>query len=152
MPKQRESSFQTAVVKRLREMGYLVKKVGTEGWPDYVLVNRYGNHFWMELKREGERLTPRQSEIAGRLVARDGVVLVSSPAEKFALLAFLSVEVCRSGETQYIHIPLSINARNPKWRNDPPTLPASAVSKRASARSALSRGRSASRRRSSADE
>lgn len=69
-PGRSESSIQAAVVKHARALGMLAIKqstmarFGTAGWPDYLFITERGRVFWIEFKREGNRLTPLQQERA----------------------------------------------------------------------------------------
>jgi hypothetical protein len=61
-----EASIQTAVVDYARKLGFIAIKLstngrfGTSGWPDYMFLDR-GRAFFMEFKRRGGVLTPKQA-------------------------------------------------------------------------------------------
>ena len=58
--------IQTACVKEARRLGYKAIKMPTDvetGLPDYQFVGYNAHVFWVEFKRPGERLRPRQRRI-----------------------------------------------------------------------------------------
>ena len=71
----------------LRGRGCLTPKMGTEGWPDRLVVYAPGKHFWIEFKKPGGRLTPAQKVRIPRLRKRgEEIHIIDAALEAVALL------------------------------------------------------------------
>ena len=141
----REISLQTGGVAAAKKLGYLVKKLGDDSWPDYIMVNSDGRTFFVEFKRKGEKLEPGQFEVASQLLLHGACVVVFDSLRTFKIWLGDNVGSYVPHYTYY-SLPSYCDPRNPKWR---PTIPELKSSPKSSAPSARSRGLSASRRQSS---
>jgi hypothetical protein len=71
----------------LKSRGCLTPKMGTEGWPDRLVIWAPGHHFWIEFKRPGGTLTKAQRvRIPHLLKAGEEVHIVTSALQAVALL------------------------------------------------------------------
>ena len=72
----RESKIEAALVWRIRRLKGECIKVGTEGWPDRVVILPGGETFWIELKSEVGKLKPHQVRRFNRLLELEHEVLM----------------------------------------------------------------------------
>lgn len=140
----REISLQTAGVAAAKKLGFLVKKLGDDSWPDYIMINSDGKTFYVEFKRKGEKLEPGQYEVASRLQIHGACVVVFDSLRTFKNWLGDNVGSYCVPNTYY-NLPPYCDPRSPRWR---PTIPELKSSPKSSAPSARSRGLSASRRQS----
>ncbi len=81
MGRQPEADVKRSVIDALRWRGWLVFTIqqntfGTKGLPDLMAVSRRGLVVFIEVKRPGGRLRPRQKEVALELLQRDCIFLL----------------------------------------------------------------------------
>lgn len=57
----RESNLEGYLRKNAEKQGWDVIKCGYDGWPDDIVLATEGVQGWIELKRRGEPLEPRQA-------------------------------------------------------------------------------------------
>jgi len=71
----------------LKSRGCLTPKMGTEGWPDRLVIWAPGRHFWIEFKKPGGSLTPAQ-KVRIPLLRKSGeeVFIIDSALGAVALL------------------------------------------------------------------
>jgi hypothetical protein len=62
----RERTVENRLIEGAARLGCMVRKIGTEGWPDRMLLKN-GKVFFVETKTTGGVVSPLQKEIIGRL-------------------------------------------------------------------------------------
>jgi hypothetical protein len=67
----RETSLEDACVERARASGWEAIKVGQDGWPDRLFIQKsIGRHVWVEFKRPSVGVrSAKQSDTIARLVS-----------------------------------------------------------------------------------
>jgi hypothetical protein len=78
-----ESSIEKKVVAYAKAQDVMVRKMNGmsyAGWPDRLMITPSGRHFYIEFKRPGGKLSPRQEALIGELRARSVVVYVVDDA------------------------------------------------------------------------
>lgn len=87
----REAGIERHACRLLDALGWWHPKMGTEGWPDRLVVWAPGRHFWIEFKQPDGSLTAAQRQRIPRMRSSGEVVFVpDSRAEVEALLEVLS--------------------------------------------------------------
>jgi hypothetical protein len=88
-PNLREKGIEAHLVKLVKERRGMCKKVGTEGWPDRLVILPHVVPFFVETKSKTGKLSQRQAYVKRDLEARGVVVHVPySKADVDALLGF----------------------------------------------------------------
>ncbi len=81
-----ESSIEGHLEKRCRESGvFIIKNTGRNGIPDRLLVHD-GTHWFLELKRPGERPTELQEAVARQLRSHGAVTLCADTKRRVDMI------------------------------------------------------------------
>lgn len=74
----RESDIEQRLCLRLRRAGFLTPKLeNLPGWPDRLIVGRFGRSIYIEFKTNEGKLSPKQKEVHQQLRDRGHKVIVA---------------------------------------------------------------------------
>ena len=83
-----ERSVEAACCAALEVLGYWAVKVGTDGWPDRLILLGNGHHIWFEFKRRKfGSLTPAQRRRIPQMIEAGEKVFVIKSAHDGAVAA-----------------------------------------------------------------
>lgn len=77
-----ESTIQSGIRKKLMKQGWTVKKIGTEGWPDYLAVKKPLQIKFIEVKQPGKIPDPLQKYIHQKLRKMGFEVIVATNSKQ----------------------------------------------------------------------